>query len=175
MDPGSLCCNILWVVLGGWIDAFFWCFFGVLYCITIVGIPFGTQAIKMGCFMLWPFGYDVVDGESNECTCICNVIWFIFGGFEIFILELIIGLLCCITIIGIPFGIQHFKFAHLSLCPFGKVISSGNEKTMKLVLQQPPPPPVTVNVNVVAPVGGLPPSPIPPPIVPVGPLTPNIH
>ena len=181
MDAGSLCCNILWVVLGGWVDAFLWCLFGVIYCITIVGIPFGTQAIKMGCFMLWPFGRHVADGESNACTCICNVIWFIFGGLEIFIVEVIIAISCCITIIGIPFGVQHFKFAYLALCPFGKVISTGDEKEMKLILQQPPPQPVTVNVNLMAPispgspVGGLPPTQIPHPVAPIGPITPKIE
>ena len=117
--------NILWLILGGLLVALYYWIVGLLICITIIGIPFGVQLIKIGNFALWPFGHDVQSGP-NDTGCLSilmNVIWILVGGIEITMLHLTFGVFCCLTIIGIPFGIQHFKMALLALVPFGKTIS----------------------------------------------------
>ena len=117
--------NILWMVLGGLLIAMYYWFIGLLMCLTIVGIPFGVQLFKIGTFALWPFGHDVKSGpnDSGCLSILMNVIWILVGGIEITLLHLSIGVCFCITIIGIPFGLQHFKMALLALMPFGKQIS----------------------------------------------------
>lgn len=117
--------NILWLVLGGLLVAFYYWIVGLLTCVTIIGIPFGIQLIKMGTFALWPFGHEVTSGPSDSgcLAIIMNVIWILIGGVEIAMLHLTFGVLCCVTIVGIPFGLQHFKMAFLALVPFGKQIS----------------------------------------------------
>ena len=116
--------NILWLVLGGLIVAVYYFLVGLLFCLTVIGIPFGLQLMKIGVFALWPFGSEVVS-DSNDGGCLSvlmNVIWILIGGVEIAMLHLTFGLFCCITIVGIPFGVQHFKMAVLALLPFGKKI-----------------------------------------------------
>lgn len=117
--------NILWFVLGGFIVSLYYFIVGVLFCITIIGIPFGLQLIKLAGFALWPFGHEI-QPDTNDGGClsiIMNVIWILVGGVEIAMIHLTFGLFLCITIIGIPFGLQHFKMALLALVPFGKKIA----------------------------------------------------
>ena len=116
---------ILWLVMGGFLIAVYYWVVGLLTCLTIVGIPFGAQLIKMGTFALWPFGRNVMP-DTNDGGCLAivmNVIWILVGGIEIAMIHLFFGVGLCITIIGIPFGLQHFKMALLALMPFGKKIS----------------------------------------------------
>lgn len=117
--------NILWLLLGGLAISFYYAVMGLLYCITIIGIPFGMQLFKMAVFAFWPFGNDVQsDTDDGGCLSIfMNVIWILCGGIEIAMLHIGFGIFCCLTIIGIPFGIQHFKMALLAFVPFGKKIS----------------------------------------------------
>ena len=117
--------NILWFVLGGFIISLYYFLVGLFFCITIIGIPFGLQLIKLAGFALWPFGHDVQPGENDGgcLSILMNVIWILVGGIEIAMLHLTFGVVLCITIIGIPFGLQHFKMALLALVPFGKKIS----------------------------------------------------
>ena len=109
-------------------DVFFTCVeylvASVLLMITIIGIPFGIQTLKLSILALWPFGSQVTDeGNSGGClSVLMNVIWIFVGGFWICLTHLGFGLLLCITIIGIPFGRQHFKMAALALAPFGKSV-----------------------------------------------------
>ena len=93
--------------------------------VTIIGIPFGLQTLKLALLALWPFGSTVTDNDnSGGCICIImNILWIILGGFWICLTHLGFGLLLCITIIGIPWGRQHFKMAALALTPFGKNIN----------------------------------------------------
>ena len=117
--------NILWLILGGLVVSLYYALMGVLFCITVIGIPFGLQLIKMAGLALWPFGRDV-HSDTNDGGClaiIMNVIWIIFGGIEIALLHIGFGIVCCLTIVGIPFGMQHFKMAILAFVPFGKKIS----------------------------------------------------
>ena len=117
--------NILWFVLGGFIVSIYYFIVGLLFCITIIGIPFGLQLIKLAGFALWPFGHEI-QSDTNDGGCLSifmNVIWILVGGIEIAMLHLTFGVFLCITIIGIPFGLQHFKMALLALIPFGKKVS----------------------------------------------------
>lgn len=117
--------NILWFVLGGFIVSAYYFLAGIIFCITIIGIPFGLQLIKIAGFALWPFGHEI-QSDTNDGGCLSifmNVLWILVGGIEIAMLHLTFGVFLCITIIGIPFGLQHFKMALLALIPFGKKIS----------------------------------------------------
>ena len=117
--------NIFWFLLGGMIISLYYFIVGLLFCLTIIGIPFGAQLIKMAGFALWPFGKEVQAGpDDSGCLCILmNVIWILVGGIEIALTHLTCGIIFCITIVGIPLGIQHFKMTLLALAPFGKVIT----------------------------------------------------
>ena len=117
--------NILWAVLGGFLISMCYAIMGLLFCIMIIGIPFGMQLFKIAGFALWPFGHNVTPGP-NDTGCLSifmNIIWILFGGIEIALTHVGLGIIFCITIIGIPFGVQHFKMALLALMPFGKNIS----------------------------------------------------
>ena len=117
--------NIIWLLFGGIITSIGYVISSLLLMITIIGIPFGLQTLKLAQMALWPFGSKVTDtGNSGGClSIIMNIIWIICGGLCICLSHLFFGLLLCITIIGIPFGMQHFKMAALSLTPFGKSIT----------------------------------------------------
>jgi uncharacterized membrane protein YccF (DUF307 family) len=119
----SLLGNIIWFLVGGLIMAASWFIAGVLVCITIVGIPFGIQCFKIAGLVMWPFGKNVQLGNFGFGGLLGNVIWVIFLGWELALMHLALAILYFITIIGIPFGLQHFKFAKLSLLPFGATIS----------------------------------------------------
>jgi len=116
--------NIIWLVFGGILTAIEYLVASIVMMITIIGIPFGLQTLKLARLALWPFGSRVTDGgNSGGClSVIMNVIWILIGGIWICLTHLCFGLILCITIIGIPFGMQHFKMATLALTPFGKNI-----------------------------------------------------
>jgi len=116
--------NIIWVLFGGFMIALEYFIAGFLMMITIIGIPFGIQSFKLGILALWPFGSKVVDDKSSVgcLSLVMNIIWIIIGGFWIALTHLFWGIIFCITIIGIPFGKQHFKLIHLALFPFGKKV-----------------------------------------------------
>ena len=114
--------NLLWLVLGGVILAIVWAIIGLVLCVTIVGIPFGLQCLKIAGFVLWPFGREIILGGFGFFGALGNIIWFVVCGIELAIAHLLCGLLLCITIVGIPFGIQHFKLSRLAIMPFGAQI-----------------------------------------------------
>lgn len=116
--------NIFWLIFGGFIIAIIYYIVGLLMCITIIGIPFGIQLFKFGTFSLWPFGHQLVDGPNQPgcVSIVMNLIWILLGWWEIALLHLAFGLLFCVTIVGIPLGLQHFKLALSSIFPFGKEI-----------------------------------------------------
>jgi len=114
--------NIVWLLFGGIIASIIWFLAGVVLCATIIGIPFGIQCFKIALFVLWPFGREIELGNFGAGGLILNIIWLIVFGWELAITHLVIGAIFCITIIGIPFGLQHFKFAQLGLLPFGAKI-----------------------------------------------------
>lgn len=114
--------NLLWLILGGIVAAILWAVFGLLLCVIIIGIPFGVQCFKIASFTLWPFGRDIRPGGFGIMGAFGNVIWILVCGIELCIVHLVFGLVLCVTIIGIPFGLQHFKLAKLALVPFGAEI-----------------------------------------------------
>lgn len=126
MRPDNLLLNILWIILGGFIAALGYFFGGLILCLTIVGIPFGLQCFKIAAFVLKPFGLQAVStGSSAGClSLLLNIVWIFSGGFVSALAHLTFGITLCLTIIGIPFGLQHFKLIEVSLMPFGKKIVS---------------------------------------------------
>lgn len=116
--------NILWLLLGGLHSALGYFSGSLALAMTIIGIPFALQTFKLGILCLWPFGAKVKKGSSpTGCIRIpMNIIWFLFGGIGACLNHVGLGVLLCITIIGIPFGKQHFKMAGLCLTPFGREI-----------------------------------------------------
>ncbi len=116
--------NLLWLILGGIWLALGYLLGGLVMCVTIIGIPFGIQAFKMAGLVLWPFGRTVVarPDAGGVAEVIFNVIWLVLVGWGIFVAHIVSGLVLCLTIIGIPFGIQSFKLSVLALWPFGREI-----------------------------------------------------
>ena len=115
--------NILWLILGGLAIALAWAVVGLILCVTVIGIPLGLQALKMASLTLTPFGQTVVYGGGVGSTLV-NILWVLLVGWWMALGYLLAGVLNCITIIGIPFGIQSFKMAKLALWPFGAEIRS---------------------------------------------------
>ena len=117
----SILGNILWFIFGGLFSGLGWCISGILWCITIIGIPYGVQCFKFASLALWPFGND---GEyvGGVVCWVANIFWIIFFGIPMALHNLLWGCIWCITIVGIPFGLQFFKIAKLSLMPFGSKI-----------------------------------------------------
>ena len=116
--------NLIWIIFGGFIIFLLYLFGSFLLFITIVGIPFGIQTLKLAILSLAPFGKDVIPGErSGGClNIVMNIIWILIAGIEIAIIHAILAFLFAITIIGIPFAAQHIKLAYLALVPFGNDI-----------------------------------------------------
>lgn len=116
--------NIVWVLFGGLELALGYFASGVALCLTVIGIPFGLQIFKLGMLALWPFGKSVVKREtpSGCLNTLMNILWFFFGGLGLMLSHLLLGVLFFVTIVGIPFGKQHFKLAHIALTPFGRDI-----------------------------------------------------
>lgn len=114
--------NILWLLLVGWHTAIDWLILGALLCLPIITIPFAVQCFKFAGFTLWPFGRVAVRStETPGASLLGNILWLI-PGLILALGYLVGGVVLCVTIIGIPFGIQSFKFAALALAPFGRVI-----------------------------------------------------
>ena len=122
----NLLLNILWIILGGLLVCLEYIVGSVLLMITIIGIPFGLQSHKLALLALCPFGQRVVSTSSDGgcLSVLMNILWIFCGGIWIALTHLAFGVLLCITVIGIPFGMQHFKLAGLALTPFGKTVSA---------------------------------------------------
>ena len=116
--------NLVWLVFGGLLAALGYCIGGFVLCVTIVGIPWGLQCFKIAGLVLWPFGKKVIS-ENKEMGCLSiffNLIWILSGGLYTAIIHIFMGTFLCLTIVGIPWGRQHFKLVEISLMPFGKRI-----------------------------------------------------
>lgn len=112
--------NILWFFLGGFLIALYYALFGLLMCLTIIGIPFGVQLFKMAGVALCPFGRDVQLMTDSGCLpLVFNILWIVTGWWEIAIFHIAMGILCAITIIGIPFAKAHWRLLKMSILPFG--------------------------------------------------------
>ena len=114
--------NIIWLIFGGFLAGLGYIIGGIALCLTIVGIPFGVQAIKIGVATFAPFGNAVREHENANSVgnTIFNMIWIILFGWEIAVAHLVHGIILAITIVGLPFAKQHFKLIPLALLPFGR-------------------------------------------------------
>ncbi len=110
--------NLIWFLCGGLWQGLGWLLAGILWCITIVGIPIGMQCFKFASLAFFPFGKEVRYG-GGAMSLLANILWLIVSGIPLAIGAALNGLILCITIIGIPFGKQCFKIAKLALSPFG--------------------------------------------------------
>ncbi|MBT3785658.1 YccF domain-containing protein [bacterium] len=122
----SLIGNILWIILGGGLPiALGYIASGLTMCVTIIGIPFGIQSIKLGILTLLPFGREANPTPEHGSTfyTILNIIWFILFGVWIALTHLGFAIVCAITVIGLPFAVQHMKLVSFSFSPFGREIS----------------------------------------------------
>ncbi len=115
--------NIIWFICYGIWSFLVWGFIGVLLCITLIGIPFGVQCFKIGTFTLFPFGREIVHANFGTGSLILNILWILVFGWGLAVANLVAGILWCVTIVGIPFGLQCFKMAKISLIPFGAEIT----------------------------------------------------
>ena len=113
--------NLLWFIFGGFLGGLSWLLAGCLWCITIVGAPIGIQCFKLASVSFFPFGKDIVYG-GGTMSLIANILWIIISGIPLALLHLTYVIVLCITVVGIPFGLQHFKLAKLALMPFGATI-----------------------------------------------------
>lgn len=116
--------NIIWMVFGGILISIEYLISSLLLMVTIIGIPFGLQTLKLAIVALWPFGTEVrlKPGNPGCLSTLMNIIWICIGGIWIALTHVVFGLLFAITIVGIPFALQHFKLAGLALTPFGREI-----------------------------------------------------
>lgn len=114
--------NILWFILGGFLIGLMHILGGIGMCLTLIGIPFGIQAIKLGIAAFAPFGKEVVEreGANSALRVIFNILWIILFGWEIAVAHAVIGVLLALTLVGIPFALQHLKLVPLALLPFGR-------------------------------------------------------
>jgi uncharacterized membrane protein YccF (DUF307 family) len=117
----SLLLNIIWFFLGGFFIAFAYVFGGVVLCITIIGIPFGIQCFKLSTLGLTPFGQEIRETEppGGAIAVIMNIIWIFFAGLTLALAHLFLAAFFAITIIGLPFAVQHLKMTRLAILPFG--------------------------------------------------------
>lgn len=113
--------NIIWFILGGFFSWISWIVIGVLWSITIIGLPIGKQCFKFATMAAAPFGRDIQFSDSGP-SLLLNILWLVLGGFVMVLEEVALGIGFCLTIVGIPFGLQHFKHAKLALLPFGAKI-----------------------------------------------------
>lgn len=113
--------NLLWFICGGFISGMSWLLIGCLWCISIIGIPVGLQCFKFAGLSFFPFGKEVQYG-GGATSLLLNIIWIVLSGLPLAIESAVMGVLLCVTIIGIPFGLQHFKLAKLALMPFGSEV-----------------------------------------------------
>ena len=121
----TLILNILWFIFGGFLSWLLWILLGCLLFITVIGIPFGYAAFRIAGFAAFPFGKELVDarivGEKRIAgTSLANFLWIVLAGIWLSISHIILGISLCLTIIGLPFGIAHFKLAGVCFAPLGK-------------------------------------------------------
>lgn len=115
--------NLAWLLLGGIIISILWAVAGLILCVTIIGIPFGIQCFKLASFQLAPFGRHVEMAGTGGCSMVLgNLVWILLFGWELALLNAVFGVIFAVTIVGIPFSVQSFKLATLSLAPFGMTV-----------------------------------------------------
>jgi len=118
----SLLGNILWLIFGGFISGLGYIIGGLVLCLTVIGIPFGIQSMKLGIAVFAPFGKELVESENanSPLALVFNILWLVLFGWGIALAHVVSAAVLAVTIIGIPFAFQHLKLVPLSLLPFGR-------------------------------------------------------
>jgi uncharacterized membrane protein YccF (DUF307 family) len=120
--------NVIWLVLSGFWLALGYALAGLVLCVLIITIPFGIASFRLAAFVLWPFGRAVVPKPgAGAASAVGNVIWFVLAGLWMALAHLILGVVLCVTIIGIPLGLGNFKLAAVAIAPLGKDIVSADD------------------------------------------------
>jgi uncharacterized membrane protein YccF (DUF307 family) len=115
--------NVIWLVLCGLWMCLAYFLAGLILCITVIGIPFGIAAFRIGVFALWPFGYTTVERrDAGAGSFIGNVLWLVLAGWWLALGHIVTGIVLFVSIIGIPLAIANFKLIPLSLLPLGREI-----------------------------------------------------
>jgi uncharacterized membrane protein YccF (DUF307 family) len=127
--------NVIWLVLAGFWLAAGYLLAAILLAITIIGLPFAKQSLKLARYALWPFGHALVRSPTRHETLsvVGNVLWFVLAGWWLALLHVTSGVALCLTIIGIPLGIADFKMAGAALVPFGRTIVRARELNAGMV------------------------------------------
>jgi uncharacterized membrane protein YccF (DUF307 family) len=125
--------NVLWLVLSGFWLALGYAVAGLLMCLLIITIPFGIASFRLAAYVLWPFGRTLVRRpDAGVASTIGNIVWFLLVGLWMAVAHLILGILLCITIIGIPLGLGNFKLAAVAIAPLGKEIVTTGDSSVAL-------------------------------------------
>ncbi len=120
--------NLIWLVLSGFWLALAYAFAGVVMCLLVITIPFGVASFRLAAYVLWPFGRTVIRRPgAGAASMLGNVVWFLLAGAWIAVAHLLLGLILCLTIIGIPLGLGNFKLAAVAIAPLGKEIVSTSD------------------------------------------------
>jgi len=114
--------NVLWFIFGGWISGTLWIFAGLLLAITVVGLPWTPAAFRIASFSYWPFGRIVIERDPGVGSGCLNILWLVLAGWWLALHHIVLAIPLAISIIGIPFALQHVKLAVLSLTPVGKAV-----------------------------------------------------
>lgn len=114
--------NVLWFLFGGWLSGTLWMIAGATFALTIVGLPWAPAAFRMASFSYWPFGKMLIDRDDNISSGLLNVLWLVFAGWWLALHHVVLAVGLAITIIGLPFALQHVKLAAASLTPVGKAV-----------------------------------------------------
>ncbi len=120
--------NALWFLLCGVWLGIAYLVAGLLACVTIIGIPFGIQSFKLAGYVMWPFGRQLVESSGHRFSKgVMNIVWIVIGGFWLALTHLLFGIVLCLTIIGIPFGLKNFSMARLAMFPFDFSVEPNGE------------------------------------------------
>lgn len=114
--------NILWFIFGGWISGSLWILAGLIFAITIIGLPWTPAAFRMAGFSYWPFGRILIDRDDGPTSCLLNVLWLLLAGWWLALHHVVLAIPLAVSIIGLPFAFQHLKLAAASLTPVGKMV-----------------------------------------------------
>jgi len=127
--------NVIWLVLAGLWLALGYLLAAILLAITIVGLPFAKQSLKLARYALWPFGWALVESPDRMRTlsAVGNVLWFVLAGWWLAVVHLVSGIALCLTIVGIPLGIADIKMAGAALVPFGRSAVRAHELNAGMV------------------------------------------
>ena len=114
--------NVIWFIIGGWLSGTLWLLAGAIMAITIIGLPWTPAAFRMASFSYWPFGRQVVERDTGATSLLLNIVWLVLAGWWLALHHIVLAVAQAVTIIGIPFALEHLKLATVSLMPVGKIV-----------------------------------------------------